>query len=306
MKQSIQVGDREIRITGGRLRIAHIDAELYRFLSDPEPVIAGLRMLSHRPDIFTFTQSLADTTPHYSYRMEWDNLAVIPVTTFEDWWQKQISSVPRNRMRQAGKRGVILRETPFSDDLVRGICKIYNETPVRQGRPFPHFGKDYESVYREEATFLDSSVFIGAYLEDELIGFVKLVMDENRNQAGMMNVLSMIRHRDKAPTNALVAESVRACANRAISNLIYWRFAYGKRDRDSVSDFKTNCGFKRVDLPRYYVPLTAWGEVALRLGIHHRFVDRLPEPVGEKLRELRSRWYNRKNRTEAPFAQVSS
>jgi hypothetical protein len=127
---------------------------------------------------------------------------------------------------------------------------------------------------------------------------VKLVTDHKWNQAGMMNILSMISQRDKAPNNALVAEAVRACANHGISNLVYFRFAHGKRERDSVSDFKTNCGFKRVDVPRYYVPLTAWGHAALRLGLNHRLRDRLPESVSERLRELQKKWYSRKNSTE--------
>ena len=77
-----------------------------------------------------------------------------------------------------------LREVPFDDVLVKGIWEIYNETPVRQGREFPHYGKDLETVHREEATFLDRSVFIGAFLQERLIGFVKLVADETRDSGG--------------------------------------------------------------------------------------------------------------------------
>jgi hypothetical protein len=297
-KQLIEVEGREIRITGGRLRTAQLEGDFYQFVKDPEPTIAALRAMPNRPDLFTFLQSLADVTPKYKYHMEWDNMAVIRVTTFEEWWNKQILSVPRNRMKQAGKRGVVLREVPFSDDLVRGIKKIYDETPVRQGRRFPHYNEDFDSLYRAEGTFLDHAIFLGAYLGEELIGFIKLVADEDWNQAGMMNILSMISQRDKAPNNALVAEAVRACANHGISNLVYYRFAHGKRTGDSLSDFKTNCGFKRVDVPRYYVPLTAWGHAALKLGLHHRLRDRLPEPVGEKLRELQKKWHGRKDSTQ--------
>ena len=75
---------------------------------------------------------------------------------------------------------------------------------------------------------------------------------------------------------------------------MYSSFAYGKKQKDSLSDFKEANGFERVDLPRYYVPLTRVGSAALRLGLHHRFVDRLPEPVAAKVREFRNAWYNRK------------
>jgi len=285
-------------IRGGRVKIARLDADLYEYLTDPQPLIDALKQAPGRPDIFTFTQSLVDTTPHYRYRMEWDNLAVLPVTTYDNWWNKQINSLGKNRARQAGKRGVVLREVEFSEELVRGIWQIYNETPIRQGRPFPHYQKDFATVYEEESTFLDCSVFLGAYLNEELIGFVKLVWDEARTQAGMMNILSMISQRDKAPNNALIAQAVKSCEARGIPNLVYWRFAHGKRERDTVSDFKERNGFRRVNLPRYYVPLTAWGRVALGLGLQHRLVDRLPESLTEKLRDLRGRWYNRKTQSE--------
>jgi hypothetical protein len=149
-------------------------------------------------------------------------------------------------------------------------------------------------VRREEATFLDSSIFIGAFFRSELVGFAKLVCDETRTQAGLMNIISMIRHRDKAAANALIVQAVRTCADRGIRYLVYSNFAYGKKQTSSLSHFKERNGFKRVDLPRYYVPLTLLGQVAFRLGLHHRLVDRLPEPFVARARELRDAWYGRK------------
>jgi hypothetical protein len=149
-------------------------------------------------------------------------------------------------------------------------------------------------VYREEATYLDSSTFIGAFHGEELIGFVKLVADEAHVQAGLMNIVSKIQHRDKAPTNALIAQAVRSCAERGIAYMVYSNFAYGNRQRDSIIDFKERNGFKRVDVPRYYVPLTSLGSVAFRLGLHRRLVDRIPETLVAKVREFRNNWYNRK------------
>jgi hypothetical protein len=226
--------------------------------------------------------------------MEWDNLAALKVTTFEYWWNKQIGFKARNKARQAAKKGVIIREVPFDEALVKGIWEVYNEYPVRQGRRFSHYGKDIDTVYREAATFLDSSIVIGAYLGRTLIGFIKLVHDQTRTQAGLMNVISMIGHRDKSPTNALVAQAVRSCAERGISYLVYSKFSYGTKRRDTVRDFKQRNAFQRIDLPRYYVPMTTFGSAALQLGLHRRFADRVPETVLTKLREFRKDWYNRK------------
>ncbi|MGA7295716.1 MAG: hypothetical protein WBW85_24530 [Terriglobales bacterium] len=244
--------------------------------------------------MFTFMQRVPETSRKYAYPMEWDNLAVLPVSTFDHWWNHQIKSFPRNRARQAEKKGVLIREVPFDETLVKGIWQIYNETPTRQGRRFPHYGKDMQTVYRDEATYLDSSVFIGAFLGEDLIGFIKLVHDETRTQAGLMNILSMNRHRDKAPTNALIAQAVRSCAERNISYLVYSNFAYGEKQASSLSHFKEINGFGRVDLPRYYVPLTGIGRAAFSLGLHRKLVEQIPEPVAAKIRNLREAWYNRK------------
>jgi hypothetical protein len=226
--------------------------------------------------------------------MEWDNFAVLTISTFEQWWTERLGFKGRNKAKQAEKKGVVVREVPFDDTLVNGICEIYNESPVRQGRPFPHYGKSIDVVRKMSATFLDTSIFIGAFLGDELIGFIKLTTDENQTQAGIMHIVSKIKHRDKAPTNALVAQAVRSCADRKIPYLVYSNFAYGKKQTSSLSDFKERNGFERIDVPRYFVPLTALGRVAYRLGLHHKLADHLPGPVLLKAREIRDSWYNRK------------
>jgi hypothetical protein len=182
----VKVCGREVRVLGRLIRIARLDGDKYLFLDDPDPVIEGLRKSGIRIDLFTFMQKLSEPTPKYPYPMEWDNLAALPVSTFDTWWTQQVDNKIRNMVRRAPKKGVETREVPFDGVLVRGISEIYNECPIRQGRPFVHYGKDIERVRREHATFLDSSIFIGSFLGDRLIGFVKLTCDEARTQAGLM------------------------------------------------------------------------------------------------------------------------
>jgi hypothetical protein len=293
-KKIITVCGKDIKVHGRLVRIVRLDGEKHTFPDDPQAFINGLKKSGARADIFTFLQKVSDTSPKYSYPVEYDNLAVIPVSTFDHWWNHQIRSYPRNRARQAGKRGVALREVPFDDVLVRGICDIYNETPVRQGKPFAHFGITPERARDYAGTFLQQSIYIGAFLGPAMIGFAKLVVDENRHQACLVHILSMVQHNDKAPTNALIAEAVRSCAERKIPYLVYEHFHYGNKQGDSLSHFKEVNGFQRVDIPRYYVPITSLGRVALRLGLHHRLADRIPESVAAKFREWRKAWYSRK------------
>jgi hypothetical protein len=292
----MKVCGKDIKVEGRLLRIARLDGDKYTFPEDPEALLNSLRKCGTRIDLFTFLQKLPETSPKYCYPMEWDNLAVLPVSTFDQWWTHQIRSYPRNRARQAEKKGVMLREVPFGDVLLNGICEIYNECPVRQGKRFSHYGMSFERAREYAGTFLDRSIYIGAFLGASMIGFVKLVHDESRTQACIVHILSMIKHKDKAPTNALVAQAVRSCADRGIAYLVYEHFAYGNKQRDSLNHFKEVNGFQRIDLPRYYVPLTPIGKAAFRFGLHRKLADHLPESVTGKLRQLRKTWYGRKFR----------
>jgi len=145
-----------------------------------------------------------------------------------------------------------------------------------------------------KSTFLERSVFIGAFFGGELIGFIKLVTNEDRSQAGLMHILSMARHRDKAPTNALIAQAVRTCADREIPYLWYANFTYGKKNGDSLAEFKKHNGFEKIDVPRYFIPFNAIGKLALRCGLHHSAKEILPEPVAAAFRRIRGSWYARR------------
>lgn len=290
----MEIGQKEIRIKGTLVRIGYLDGEGYQFLDDPQAALEELRRARQRVDLFTFIQKLSETMPKYSYPTEMDNMAALRVTSFEDWMKHQVDFKVRNKVRKAEKSGVITREVPYDDAFVNGISAIYNESPVRQGKRFWHYGKDVEAVRSMNGTFMDQSIFIGAYLQDEMIGFVKLVSDEVRGQAGLMQIVSMMKHRDKAPTNALIAQSVRSCAERKIPFLWYANFSYGKKQQDSLADFKRHNGFQKVELPRYYVPLTLAGRIALRAGLHRNTQDWIPESVAAQYRKVRSFWYAKK------------
>jgi hypothetical protein len=109
-----------------------------------------------------------------------------------------------------------------------------------------------------------------------------------------MQIVSMIQHRDKAPTNALIAQAVRSCAERGIPHLWYANFSYGKKQCDSLADFKRHNGFQKIEVPRYYIPLTVVGRLALQLELHRGIADRIPEPVAATYRKIRSYWYARR------------
>src|SRR5262249_1870102 len=182
--------------------------------------------------------------------VDWDDWAVVPISTFDFWWTNQADENVRNKVRKAEKNGIVVREVAFDANFSRGIWEIYNELPIRQNRPYPHYGKDEDTVYKELSTFSDCSVYLGAYLDRELAGFMKLTLDNGGTQLKTMSIGTLSRYRNKAVMNALIARAVKLTAERNIPHLIYGSYSYGKKIGDGLSDFKQSNGFIRVDLPR--------------------------------------------------------
>jgi hypothetical protein len=141
----------------------------------------------------------------------------------------------------------------------------------------------------EQGTYRNRSTFLGAYLNDELIGYLKIVWDSRT--AAIMQIVSKMRFFDRRPNNALLSEAVRLCAERGVGHLLYERFVYGKKIDSSLTRFKRENGFVKMDLPRYYVPLTSKGRLMLRLGLHASLKDRLPQWLTRPLIDMRDKWY---------------
>lgn len=291
---STRVGDTDLIVTGSWLKIAGIRDEDY-FEGDPaenpEQRIAAFKQLGGKADIFAFSQRIPDVAPRHSFPMHWDNAAAIPLQTYPQWWSA-LSQETRRNVRLAGKRGAVVSGVPFSDELVRGIRDIYNETPFRQGRHFWHYGKDFETVKRENATFSDRSQFIAAYCGSELIGFIKMVYIGKI--ASIMQILSKASHQDKRPTNALIAKAVEICAEKAISHLLYCKYIYHKNYEDALTEFKRRNGFRQINFPRYFVPLTVRGRFAVALKLQLGLTELLPQGLVVAMLKARNKYYETK------------
>jgi hypothetical protein len=258
-------------------------------LPDPIKVIEEIRKSAKKPDIFTFSQRVPDTEPRYKFHTEWINYAVIILDSYDMWLNKQISSTSKRNINASQKRGIVVRISQFDDNYIRGIMSIYNESPIRQGRRFWHYGKGFVAVQDENGTYKDRSTYLGAYFEGEMIGYLKIVWDEK--SAAIMQILSKKKFYSKRPNDALLAEAVKQCCSRGIKYLLYENFVYGKKDENSLTDFKQSHGFTRMDVPQYFIPLTLKGRAALRSGLYKDLKERLPSWLTSRLINLRTKLY---------------
>jgi hypothetical protein len=286
---------REVVRAGRFPRVVRLRSEYFEHAGDPQTLVDACSQARVKADVLSFVDGLSPERRR-EYPFTIDSKAVLRINTYEDWWKRTINDKTRNMVRKAGKKGVEIRFTTFDEKLVSGIHEIYNESPIRQGRIFPHYGMSREQVREANRKFADQCDFIGAYIADELIGFSKIV--HTGPYSALMQIISMVKHRDKAPTNALLAKAVEICAERKIPLLMY-----GMWSRRTLGDFKLHHGFERMDVPRYFVPLTSRGRLALKLRLHEpmgeKLVDSLPEPWIRSLADLRMKWHLFRHRKPA-------
>jgi hypothetical protein len=237
--------------------------------------------------MFTFSQKLPNTQPRHDYPMEWDSIAAVRTDNFKRWWDA-LPQETRKNVRRAQKRGVVVETRTCTDGVIRGIVELNNDSPIRQGRPNRHYGKSFEEVKKDYASFVDRSDLVCAYVGEELIGLLKLVY--RGEVASILQCLPKASHHDKRPSNALIAKAMEICEAKGITHLTYGMFRYGNRGDGALLEFKLRNGFDEVLVPRYHVPITPWGALCVRAGFHHGMIAMLPPHVVSAGKAAREKW----------------
>lgn len=286
---AFEVGGTTLVLTGRQIKVASVHDEewLTTSIENPAACVEELKKPPKAPkaDLFTFAQRLPDTTPHYDYPMEWDSIAAIDLQDPRKWWEDKLPQETRKNVRRAAKRGVVVRVEQLNDELLQGIVEINNESPIRQGRRFYHYGKSVDAVRRDYSSFCERSEFICAYCGGELIGFIQIIRMDGI--AGILEILTKRSHYDKRPANALLARAVEQCSGQGARYLTYGKYNYGKRRNNELTEFKRRNGFEEILVPRYFVPLSAKGKLFTAFRLYRGLAGFLPEPVIQVLTELR-------------------
>jgi hypothetical protein len=280
----VEIAGQTYTFSRNPVNVVRLEDEWYEDVRDPLSVINTLRNSSgFRPDIFTFWQRLPGLEPQYPFYLHWEELAVLPIKSYDHWWNQQIKSRVRGLIRKTEKEGIQVREVPFDDEFVAGMTAIFNGAPVRQGRRSWHYGKSFATIKEQFSRYVYRETMIGAYLDGELIGFVML------GDAGRFRItgeiIASVKHRDKPINNALVAKCVEICAREKSPHLVYFYWS-----DDSLAEFKRRCGFEKTRVPRYFVPLTLQGRLALKLGLHRGWKEAIPPDLKARLKKWRRAW----------------
>ena len=288
LRRILNVDEEMETITVKKQLFFRIASDTKEYLKDLFPTKVFIEKLADTGiDIFTFIErkwcNTISNPPRFWVGAE-DNIALLKVTTFDEWW-KNVGKKTRNMVRKAEKSGVKIDVVEPSQELAEGIWKIYNETPIRQERVFPHYGIQLQTV-KNNIRLLRNCTYLGAYLQDELVGFIQL--DHGHDVAIISQILSLQKQWGKAVNNGLVAKAIEFCARKKIRWIMYGRMG----NHPSLDKFKQSNGFSKFPLTRYYVPITKKGEIAVKMGLHREIKDILPQPIKYPLIPLYN-WINR-------------
>jgi hypothetical protein len=302
---ALEIDEKTIVVRGTWIKVARIHDEWWMEseIEDAGVLVDALKQQgSHglHADIFTFTQKVPGSPVRYNYLTELESVAAIRISNSEDWW-KSLPQETRKNVRRSQKRGVTTSIRVFDDDLIKGIIEVNNDSPMRQGQANAYYGQSLDQARKDYSGLLDRSEFICANVENEMIGFLKLVY--KGEVAAILNLTVKVSHNDKRPANALIAKAVELCEKRGASYLTYGLFNYANKGDNPLREFKIRNGFKEVLTPRYYVPLTMWGIIAIKLGFHRGLLGILPHNLITVGLNLRTRWYSLKRSSKAGVAQ---
>jgi hypothetical protein len=276
------------------LTLASDSREYLQSILPTEEIVKELRR--KHVDIFTFLERrwcCPIAEPSGTWTRAEDNIAILKLKNYDEWW-KNIGKKTRNMIRKAEKAGIATHVATTNNELADGIWKIFNETPIRQGRGFPHYGVSLDTIKRNLKSFPDST-YIGAYLQRELAGFIHLIHGDHLTIISQL--LSLQKHWDKSVNNALIAKAIEFCANNHIEWVMYGRMG----NHPTLDSFKESNGFIKFSLTRYFLPLTSKGKLAIKLKLNKELKDSLPPSMKKALFPL----YNWASRTRARIRLIS-
>ena len=114
--ECVEIGGQTYSITRGPAHVVSLEDEWYEDVRDPEAVIAALRASSatSRRTSSRSGSGCRISSRGIAYHQEWDEIAVLPIKSYDDWWNNQIKSQsakpdPQGREGRCRRPGDVLR-----------------------------------------------------------------------------------------------------------------------------------------------------------------------------------------------------
>jgi hypothetical protein len=206
-------------------------------------------------DIFTYwTRNWVKQQASDDTIMKRNILAVLRLPSSYDRWYESLDK----RVRHAIRTSRTSVEQCTIDEGTKAIASIYTDIEERQGQPFPFHNIDAAELERIMVRRKES-VFFHGLADGRLVGAARIIPSISEGFAILASLISRGSDFDKKPNDRLLAGLVEWAIQKQIGLLVYDYLA-----DDSLGFFKRRHGFCPLSVPRFGVPLTARGSLALR------------------------------------------
>ncbi len=259
-------------------QLIHPNEHIYDIVPDKDFLS---RLANQNTDLFTFVQRTflqgSAEKENGLFRAS-DPIGLLTIDNYDRWFKSTTQSV--RRMTRKGVRvGLETRIAHIDDAFARSALKIYNETPIRQGRRYSGYGMTLAEAKKKFSEDKKSEVF-GTYFHDELVGLMAISFGDR--VAAFTTFISLISHRLKYPNDLMIATAVKRCEEKGYRYLTYGNMGFNP----GLDFFKKAHGFKIFNAPRYYIPLTLRGKLAIKLRVYRSFQHSIPISIVRPLLPL--------------------
>jgi len=186
-----------------------------------------------------------------------ESIALLKLSTYDDWWNQSERHKVRNTVRKAGKAGVQVRQLDLRqlNGIIDGLYEIYHDTPIRQGRRYIGYLVTKPQL-RTRFRNLQNSIVIGAFLDEKIVGFVHVILGDRG--ASVRSLVSIERYMGVGVNNAILASAIETLCERGFQYFTYARMGYQR----NLDMFKLSNGFRRFPLTTHFLALSSRGMLA--------------------------------------------
>jgi hypothetical protein len=177
------------------------------------------------------------------YRFYFYPVAIINVPSSIDIYLKEIGPKSRNMNKKAEKNGIACKVFDWNEYL-DAIYEINTSSLVRQGREMDSAYKIYPKKieYPNESDY--SIVYIGAFLENKLVGYIELYIYGNFVMTN--RILGHKEYLKFGVMNLMIKKCVEYSMENSIDYINY--LTMENRENNSLSAFKYRVGFREYSL----------------------------------------------------------
>lgn len=218
-----------------------------------------------------------------------DNRSCLRVEDPDYWGKKVVAKDVRESLRRIRREGVEVREMPFNASSCEDISTLFNESPIRQGKRYWHYGKSAAQIQEELSPLASRSLYVGAYHRGRLVGFTQVVRLESIGVLRTVHVLGSLVSRKVRPVTAMIDWMVRYGWENGFQRIVYGKHDYGNASNDSLTAFKSRHGFRSEPLRIDYHCLCPQGAWYLAAGLHRNLREMTPRHLALFLKKARSR-----------------